>query len=126
MPGHTWGHMVYLIDGKYLFTGDTIWLGPDGGRSFIHALAEDNRIAVSSLRRLERRLNERNVSPMVITGHTGYTKNPDFAFRNREQLCNAFLRQKPHDPTAPYDAYDERDDVREKAETARLEPVPYS
>ena len=26
VPGHTWGHMVYLIDGKYLFTGDTIWL----------------------------------------------------------------------------------------------------
>ena len=27
VPGHTWGHMVYLIDDKYLFTGDTIWLG---------------------------------------------------------------------------------------------------
>ena len=25
VPGHTWGHMVYLIDDKYLFTGDTIW-----------------------------------------------------------------------------------------------------
>ena len=35
VPGHTWGHMVYLIDGKYLFTGDTIWLGADGGYSFI-------------------------------------------------------------------------------------------
>ena len=23
VPGHTWGHMVYLVDGKYLFTGDT-------------------------------------------------------------------------------------------------------
>ena len=27
VPGHTWGHMVYLVDGKYLFTGDTIWFG---------------------------------------------------------------------------------------------------
>lgn len=26
VPGHTWGHMVYLIDDKYLFTGDTIWI----------------------------------------------------------------------------------------------------
>ena len=25
VPGHTWGHMVYLVDDKYLFTGDTIW-----------------------------------------------------------------------------------------------------
>ena len=24
VPGHTWGHMVYLIDEAYLFTGDTI------------------------------------------------------------------------------------------------------
>ncbi len=31
VPGHTWGHMVYLIDDRYLFTGDTIWFGADGG-----------------------------------------------------------------------------------------------
>ncbi len=34
------GHMVYLIDDKYLFTGDTIWFGADGGYSFISSLAE--------------------------------------------------------------------------------------
>ena len=34
VPGHTWGHMVYLVDGKYLFTGDTIWFGADGGYGF--------------------------------------------------------------------------------------------
>ena len=36
VPGHTWGHMVYLIDNQYLFTGDTLWFGPDGGKSFIN------------------------------------------------------------------------------------------
>ena len=35
VPGHTWGHMVYLVDDKYLFTGDTIWFGADGGYSFL-------------------------------------------------------------------------------------------
>ena len=35
VPGHTWGHMVYLVDDAYLFTGDTIWFGADGGYSFI-------------------------------------------------------------------------------------------
>ena len=25
VPGHTWGHMVYLIDDEYLFTGDTLF-----------------------------------------------------------------------------------------------------
>ena len=50
VPGHTWGHMVYLIDDKYLFTGDTLWFGADGGYSFISSLAEDNKLAVQSLR----------------------------------------------------------------------------
>ena len=54
VPGHTWGHMVYLVDGKYLFTGDTLWFGADGGYSFISALAEDNKLAVKSLTLLEK------------------------------------------------------------------------
>ena len=48
VPGHTWGHMVYLVDEKYLFTGDTLWFGADGGYSFISALSEDNKLAVKS------------------------------------------------------------------------------
>ena len=59
VPGHTWGHMVYLIDNGYLFTGDTIWFGPDGGRSFINMLAEDNRVAIQSLATLEEKLRAR-------------------------------------------------------------------
>lgn len=40
-PGHTWGHMVYLIDDEYLFTGDTIWFGAigDGDKSLAFANA---------------------------------------------------------------------------------------
>ena len=29
---------------------------------------------------------------------------------------------KPHDPSAPYDGYDEREDTEEKARTVRLAP----
>ena len=61
VPGHTWGHMVYLVDGKYLFTGDTIWFGADGGYSFISSLAEDNKLAVQSLAELERKLRARGL-----------------------------------------------------------------
>ena len=32
-------------------------------------------------------------------------------------------KQKPHDPKAPYDGYDERDDTEEKARNIRLEKV---
>ncbi|MBE7009484.1 MAG: MBL fold metallo-hydrolase [Ruminococcaceae bacterium] len=115
VPGHTWGHMDYLIDDKYLFTGDTLWFGPDGGYSFINALAEDNGVAIRSLAILERKLRERKISPRIITGHTGWTDDLEFAFRHRDKVCNSFRRQKPHDPNAPYDGYDERDDTEEKA-----------
>ncbi len=122
VPGHTWGHMVYLIDDKYLFTGDTLWFGADGGYSFISALAEDNKLAVKSLALLENRLKEENIQPLFITGHTGWTDNFEFAFAHKDKLCSPF-KKRANDPNAPYDAYDESDDTKEKAETARLKGV---
>ena len=122
VPGHTWGHMVYLIDGKYLFTGDTIWFGADGGYSFISALAEDNKLAVKSLAELETRLNRLGVKPLFITGHTGWTDNFEFAFAHKDKLCSPFGK-RVHDPNAPYDAYDESDDTPEKAKSGLLASV---
>ena len=104
VPGHTWGHMVYLVDDKYLFTGDTIWFGADGGYSFISALAEDNKLAVRSLAALEEKLQKRGLRPLFITGHTGWTDNFAFAFAHKEQLCSPFGK-RVHDPNAPYDAW---------------------
>ncbi|MDO5423270.1 MAG: MBL fold metallo-hydrolase [Eubacteriales bacterium] len=122
VPGHTWGHMVYLLDGKYLFTGDTIWFGADGGYSFISGLAEDNKLAVRSLAALEEKLNARRLRPMFLTGHTGWTENFEFAFAHKDKLCSPFKKRVP-DPTAPYDAYDEADDTERKARTERLRGV---
>ena len=120
VPGHTWGHMVYLIDDAYLFTGDTIWLGADGGCSFINVLAEDNDLAKQSLAELEQKLRTWELTPKIITGHTGWTDNLDFAFAHRDKACNGFKKQKPHDPAAPFDGYDEADDTEEKARTVPL------
>lgn len=117
VPGHTWGHLVFLVDDAYLFTGDTLWLGPDGGYSFLNVLAEDNTLAKRSLARLERTLRERQLRPKIITGHTGWTDDLDFAFAHIDKVCNAWVRQKPHDPNAPYDAYDEGDDTEKKAQS---------
>ncbi len=122
VPGHTWGHMVYLIDEQYLFTGDTLWFGVDGGYSFINALAEDNKLSVRSLEALEQKMRERGLHPMFITGHTGWTDNFDFAFAHRDKLCSPF-KKKPHDPSAPYDAYDESDDTEENAKSGYLKGV---
>lgn len=122
VPGHTWGHMVYLIDDRYLFTGDTIWLGADGGYSFISALAEDNKLAVRSLSELKRKLKARNLQPMFMTGHTGWTDNFAFAFAHADKLCSVFKKRVP-DPSAPYDGYDESDDTEENAKAGYLPSV---
>ena len=122
VPGHTWGHLVYLIDDRYLFTGDTIWFGADGGYSFISSLAEDNKLAVQSLAELERKLRERDLRPMILTGHSGWTKDFEFAFAHKDKLCSPFKKRVP-DPAAPYDAYDESDDTEEQAKTRRRHGV---
>ena len=92
VPGHTWGHMVYLIDDEYLFTGDTIWFGADGGYSFISTLAEDNKLAVRSLERLEQNIRARKGRIAVITGHTGWTDDLDFAFAHRAEIWRTTRR----------------------------------
>ena len=122
VPGHTWGHMVYLIDDEYLFTGDTIWFGADGGYSFIATLAEDNKLAVRSLEKLEKELRRRNKALKIITGHTGWTDDLDFAFAHRAELCKPFT-EKYTDPAAPYDGYVEDDDTEESARTVQLRKV---
>ena len=119
VPGHTWGHMVYLIDDEYLFTGDTVWFGADGGYSFISTLAEDNRLAVKSLEKLEKKLRDRKLKPKIITGHTGWTDDLDFAFAHRTELCKPFTKRYA-DPEAPYDGYVEDDDTEDKARSGRL------
>lgn len=119
VPGHTWGHMVYLIDDEYLFTGDTIWFGADGGYSFISTLAESNKIAVQNLEKLEANLRSRKRRIAVITGHTGWSDDLDFVFAHRDRLCSLFRKRVP-DPDAPYDGYIEDDDTEERARTVPL------
>ena len=119
VPGHSWGHMVYLIDDEYLFTGDTIWFGADGGCSFLSTLAEDNKLAVRSLERLEAKLRRRPLPIKVITGHTGWSDDLDFVFAHRTELCKPFTK-KYTDPDAPYDGYVEDDDTELRARTELL------
>lgn len=117
VPGHTWGHLVYLIDDMYLFTGDTIWFGADGGYAFLNTLAEDGKLQIKSLKRLEEILRKRNLNLKIITGHTGWTDDINFAFAHSYEICNS-LRRKPkvHDPKAPYDGFDESGDKKENVE----------
>jgi len=119
VPGHTWGHMVYLLDDKYLFTGDTIWFGADGGYSFLGNLAEDNKLSVQSLARLKRIIMEKQRDIIVITGHTGFTSDLGFAFAHIDKVCWPFSKRF-YNPAAPYDGYDETDDTKENAQKTKI------
>ena len=121
VPGHTWGHLVYLIDDAYLFTGDTIWFGADGGYAFLNTLAEDRKLQCQSLQRLKEILEKRNLQLKIITGHTGWTDDFTFTFAHINEICNS-LRRKPkvHDPKAPYDGFDESEDTEENARSGFL------
>ncbi len=118
-PGHTWGHMVYLIDDQYLFTGDTIWFGKDGGYSFLSTLAEDNDLSLRSLKKLKEDIRSRKGPIKVITGHTGWSDDLDFVFAHCDELCMPFKRHY-EDPDAPYDGYVEDDDTQENARKGYL------
>ena len=121
VPGHTWGHLVYLIDDSYLFTGDTIWFGADGGYAFLNTLAEDRKLQCKSLQRLKEILVKRNLQLKIITGHTGWTDDFAFAFAHIDEICNSLKRKpKVHDPKAPYDGFDESEDTEENARSGYL------
>ena len=76
-------------------------------------------MAVRSLEKLEKNLRARRGIIKIITGHTGWTDDLDFAFRHRAEICKPFTK-KYTDPEAPYDGYIEDDDTEEKARTIRL------
>ena len=121
VPGHTWGHLVYLIDDSYLFTGDTIWFGADGGYAFLNTLAEDRKLQCQSLQRLKEILEKRNLQLKIITGHTGWTNDFAFAFAHIDEICNSLKRKpKVHDPKAPFDGFDESEDTEENAKSGYL------
>ncbi len=121
VPGHTWGHLVYLVDDCYLFTGDTLWLGADGGYAFLNTLAEDRKLQCQSLQRLKEILEKRNLQLKIITGHTGWTDDFTFAFAHIDEICNSLKRKpKVHDPKAPYDGFDESEDTEENARSGYL------
>ena len=77
---------------------------------------------MKSLALLEKKLKKRGLHPLFITGHTGWTDNFAFAFAHKDKLCSPF-KKRVHDPSAPYDAYDESDDTEEKAKGAFLKGI---
>lgn len=83
----------------------------------VAAVEEDNRLAVRSLAELEEKLRTRGLRPLFITGHTGWTDCSTSPSRTRTGSARRLRRRDT------YDAYDESDDTRERAQSGFLKGV---
>jgi glyoxylase-like metal-dependent hydrolase (beta-lactamase superfamily II) len=70
-PGHTPGHMCYLINDKYLFSGDTLSLKDGKSRLFNDAFNMDSSVQAIS----DRDLAKLTDVQYIFTAHHGYTGN---------------------------------------------------
>lgn len=64
-PGHRAGHMAFLLDGKYLFTGDAF--RRSGTEVSVHPFSDDEEAALKTIDALNDVVCE-----IVLTGHYGY------------------------------------------------------
>lgn len=76
IPGHTLGHLCYLVDDKYLFTGDALLLVQGTGYAFYTMWNVNTKLLKKSLTRLQELKN----IEMIITSHSGYTTDIKSAF----------------------------------------------
>jgi glyoxylase-like metal-dependent hydrolase (beta-lactamase superfamily II) len=75
-PGHTYGSMSYLVNGKYLFTGDTLRLRNGKAERFNRILNMDSFTQLKSLKKLAALAGVE----YILTSHYGYTSDIKRAF----------------------------------------------
>ena len=76
-PGHTLGAVCYLINDKYLFTGDTLSLEKDKVYHFSQFINMDTKTQIASIGKLVKSIS--NIS-FIGTGHSGWTTNTAHSF----------------------------------------------
>jgi glyoxylase-like metal-dependent hydrolase (beta-lactamase superfamily II) len=69
VPGHTKGSMAYLIEEKYLFTGDALKI--HRGKISTHPFSMNMKLSKKSMKKLKEIINEDFI---VLTSHYGYHK----------------------------------------------------
>jgi hydroxyacylglutathione hydrolase len=72
-PGHRVGHMCYLIDNEFLFSGDLLRLKAVKIKPFFRFISSDTTLLLKSLQEIAKLENVK----MVLTGHSGYTTEFD-------------------------------------------------
>lgn len=104
VPGHTLGHLCYLVNDSLLFTGDAIALNKDGGWCFFDIFNYDSRMNKQSLHILRDRLDLSKIH-YVFTSHNGFTDDVQGAFRHMDVIPDLKKKGFVFDETAPYDCF---------------------
>ena len=82
VPGHTYGHSAWLINGTDLFSGDCLISNGTSGYCFYDFWNTDTALNQSSLNRLKALCDKYNVQT-IITSHSGVL-TPETAFLHAE------------------------------------------
>lgn len=101
VPGHTLGHMCYIVDNKVLFSGDCLAINDDGGYSFFDFFTQYPDMNKKSLLKLKKIVENSSVK-YVCTGHSGIRTDMSKIFKHIDQSAS-FSKNKPFDPKAPWD-----------------------
>lgn len=84
--GHTLGHTAYIVNGKWLFSGDCIIANENGGYCFYDFWNTDTKLNMQSLNKLEILCNDLNVEK-IFTAHSGVL-SPIEAFKHKQETPN--------------------------------------
>jgi glyoxylase-like metal-dependent hydrolase (beta-lactamase superfamily II) len=93
VPGHTKGHMCYLIDDEY------------GGYCFLGFINVNSKMNIKALKN---RLIDFQVKE-IYTAHTGETKYLTDLFAHIEEIPSVLSKGKVGDINAPYDLYEKEE-----------------
>ena len=84
--GHTLGHTAYIVNKKWLFSGDCIVANENGGYCFYDFWNSDTKLNMQSLEKLEKLCSDLKIEK-VFTAHSGVL-SPLTAFRHKNESPN--------------------------------------
>ena len=86
-PGHTLGHLTYILNDKIIFSGDCLIMNSEGGYSMYDLWNIDTAQNIRSLFKLKEIAFQKKCE-MLISSHTGFTADIEKAFKHIDEAPN--------------------------------------